>query len=304
MSDTSLKADFLKAVRRDLPGALQEADERAVILPANRDQVALAMALAYQYRQGLVVPGQATDPARPDATALDLGRMTASIKFDEPSRIAHVQAGMRVHALEDELRRRGLTLAAHSSARDFGVGEWLALGAPGARDKADDPVDQVVAGLELVLPDGRLVSIRPAPRRAVGPDLVSAFIGARGRLGVIVGAHLVARLRVESEAVGYLFPTRDGAEQALAWIRGKGVRPIRAYVQDAPEGSALRLKLATGDGVAEACREVAAATALGLGGVLIDAKLELPKARAPQGAPASAVVSELATRVDPRGVLG
>ena len=92
--------------------------------------------------------------------------------------------------------------------------------------------------------------------------------------------------------------------QALAWIRGKGVRPLRAYVQDAPEGSALRLKLATGDGVAEACREVARATAVALGGVLIDAKLELPKARAPQGAPASAIVTELAARLDPRGVLG
>ncbi|MEZ4328396.1 MAG: FAD-dependent oxidoreductase [Polyangiales bacterium] len=304
MSSETLRTDFLKAVRRDLPGALQEADGRAVILPANRDQVAMAMALAYQNRQALSVPGQGPGAAREGAIPLDLSRMADVIKFDEPSRIAHVQAGMRVHALEDELRRRGLSLGAHSSARDYGVGEWLALGAPGARDNADDPVEQVVAGLELVLPDGRPVNIRPAPRRAVGPDLVGALIGARGRLGVIVGAHVVARLRVESTPVGYLFPTREGAEQALAWIRGKGVRPIRAYVEDAPEGSALRLKLATGEGVAEAFREVARQTATGLGGVLIDAKLELPKARAPQGAPASAVVAELAARLDPRGVLG
>ena len=302
--DPALSYDFLRALRRVLPGAFEEADGGVVILPGNRDQVALALALAYQYRQQLRVPGQPASDGRTDAFVLDLMRMTDVIKFDEPSRIAHVQAGMRVHALEDELRRRGLSLGAHSSARDFEVGEWLALGAPGARDNADDVVDQIVAGLEVVLPDGRPIAIRPAPRRAVGPDLVSAYIGARGRLGVIVGAHVVARLRVESTPVGYLFPTRDGAEQALAWIRGKGVRPLRAYVQDAPEGSALRLKLATGDGVAEACREVARATAVALGGVLIDAKLELPKARAPQGAPASAIVTELAARLDPRGVLG
>jgi alkyldihydroxyacetonephosphate synthase len=302
--DPALRSDFLRALRRDLPGAFQEADGGVVILPGNRDQVALALALAYQYRQQLRVPGQPASDGRADAFVLDLMRMTDVIKFDEPSRIAHVQAGMRVHALEDELRRRGLSLGAHSSARDFEVGEWLALGAPGARDNADDVVDQIVAGLVVVLPDGRPIAIRPAPRRAVGPDLVSAYIGARGRLGVIVGAHVVARLRVESTPVGYLFPTRDGAVQALGWIRGKGVRPLRAYVQDAPEGSALRLKLATGDGVAEACREVARATAVALGGVLIDAKLELPKARAPQGAPASAIVTELAARLDPRGVLG
>ena len=193
MTTPDLRADFLRAVRRDLPGALQEADGGAVILPTSRDQVALALSLAHQYRQALRTPGQ---PARAGAIAVDLQRMTDVIKFDEPSRIAHVQAGMRVHALEDELRRRGLSLGAHSSARDFGVGEWLALGAPGARDNADDPVDQIVAGLEVVLPDGREVLLRPAPRRAVGPDLVAAFIGARAALGERMGAEEGERVHV------------------------------------------------------------------------------------------------------------
>ncbi len=304
MSESTHREDFLRAVRRDLPGALQEADGGAVILPANRGQVALALRLAHQYRQQLRVPGRLGEPEREGAIRLQLLRMNEMLKFDEQSRIAHVQAGMRVHALEDELRRRGLSLGAHSAARDHSLGEWLALGAPGARDVEDDPVDQNVAGLEVVLPDGREVHIRPAPRRAVGPDLVSAYIGARGRMGVIVGVHMVARRRVESGAFGFLFPTREGAEQALAWIRGKGVRPIRAYVQDAPEGSALRLKLGVQGGVAEACLEVARQTAAELGGVPIDTKLDLPKAHPPVGAPESHVVLQLAARLDPRGVLG
>ena len=53
-----------------------------------------------------------------------------------------------------------------------------------------------------------------------------------------------------------------------------------------------------------ACREVARVTAQELGGVLIDEKMELPKARAPLGVPPSAIVAELAARLDPRGVLG
>ena len=51
--EDELRNDFLKALRRDLPGALQEADERAVILPSGRAHVATALQLAHQYRQRL-----------------------------------------------------------------------------------------------------------------------------------------------------------------------------------------------------------------------------------------------------------
>ena len=64
------------------------------------------------------------------------------------------------------------------------------------------------------------------------------------------------------------------------------------------------LRLANLLGLRPLAKEVARITAQELGGVLIDAKLELPTARAPQGVPTSAIVGELAARLDPRGVLG
>ena len=58
-------------------------------------------------------------------------------------------------------------------------------GAPGARDRWLDPVDQLLAGLDATLADGRALGVHPAPRRAVGPDLTALFVGAGERFGRI-----------------------------------------------------------------------------------------------------------------------
>jgi alkyldihydroxyacetonephosphate synthase len=77
------------------------------------------------------------------------------------------------------------------------VAAWLAAGAPGARDRWSDPVDQLLAGLDARLTDGRELTIKPAPRRSVGPDLCSLFVGAGARFGTIERAWL--RVHVDGE---------------------------------------------------------------------------------------------------------
>jgi alkyldihydroxyacetonephosphate synthase len=75
------------------------------------------------------------------------------------------------------------------------VGAWLDAGCPGSVDRYVDPVDHAFAGLEARLPDGRVLSVRPAPRRAVGPDLTALVAGCRGRFMTPLTAHLRVHLR-------------------------------------------------------------------------------------------------------------
>lgn len=286
------------ALDRELPGAFQESDGRICILPKSSGEVGTAARLAGELGAKLVAPGGAHAEG---AIPLDLRRMSAIIAIDDTSHLAHVEGGARIPAIELELRRRNLTLGIEGTLPEETVSAWLASGAPGARDHADDPVDQLVAGMEAVLPDGRELDIRPAPRRAVGPDLVSALVGARGRLGVITGAHLVARRRTDTVELAFRFPTRAAAEAARAWIRGRGVRPASTAIVEADGDLVLRLRLEGSTPLREAAIDLARRVAAERGGVAVDPPTAPMRARA-VAPPESDIVRRLAARIDRAGV--
>jgi alkyldihydroxyacetonephosphate synthase len=120
------------------------------------------------------------------------------VAIDATSLLACAGGGTEMAALERQLAESGLTLDARfeaGGAAGVTVNDWLAGGAPGARDRWLDPADQLLAGLEATLVDGRSLRVRPAPRRAVGPDLSALFVGAGGRFGRIDAAWLRVHAR-------------------------------------------------------------------------------------------------------------
>lgn len=223
--------------------------------------------------------------------AIDLARMRGILGIDDTSGLVHAWAGTTVAELDQTLRASGLTLGLQD-APDEALGAWLARGAPGARRAADDPVSQLVAGLTAILPDGRALAIRPAPRRAVGPDLIGAMIGARGRLGVVTSAHLLVRPRPSTRDLAFRFETAEAAEVARAWIRGRGVRPAATAL----EGAALWVRLeASSAELLDAYEAVAGAVAAEHGGEPV------PDAPFPAGSdaepPESPIVASIAGRL-------
>ena len=120
---------------------------------------------------------------------------STTVEIDPTSLLARAGGHTEMAALERQLGDAGLTLDAGFDEPGATVGEWLARGAPGARDRWLDPVDQLVAGFDATLVDGRALRMRPAPRRAVGPDLSALFVGAAGRFGRIDAAWLRVHVR-------------------------------------------------------------------------------------------------------------
>jgi alkyldihydroxyacetonephosphate synthase len=120
------------------------------------------------------------------------------IAIDRESLLADTDGATTLGALEAELEAHGLTLGLSlgasagpgTAARDETVAAWLAKGAPGAPSMFHDPADHLLAGLEATRPNGERVVVRPAPRRAVGPDLVALAFGADGRFATIDRAWL------------------------------------------------------------------------------------------------------------------
>lgn len=287
--------DFLEEVQLGLPGVLDKSGAQPTISPGSTRAVAHLLQLANEARTALQVPGGDPHPGRP---ALLIDRLDGIISVDEMSRIIHVQAGITLGAVEVRANDNGWTLGVPKELHGQQVGTWLSQGAPGRADKGNDPVVQSIAGFEMVLPSGAELSIRPAPRRAVGPDLIRAAIGARGRLGVIVGAHLVARSKLVESLFTFSFPDERGAHRALAWIRGRGVRPHRTTTR----GSELQLCLETEAPRYQAATRVMKRIVAEHGGTELPSQPEFGLTRTPLPA-STEVFNRLAKELDPKGIL-
>ncbi len=121
--------------------------------------------------------------------------------LDETSQLAEVDARLSLGTLEALLARRGFTLALHGAV-DWSstVASWIAHGFPGARDAWADPVASRVAGFEASA-GGVQAHVRPAPRRATGPDLFALFAGTHAeRFGIVERATLAVAPRAARES--------------------------------------------------------------------------------------------------------
>lgn len=121
-----------------------------------------------------------------------------SFEIDRASLLVHVPGAATLASIERALARSGLTLGV--TVTEEAVGEWLARGAPDAPSSLSDPADHLVAGLTATLTNGSRLDVRPAPRRAVGPDLLGLVVGAKGRFASVdhvwLRVHLTEARRV------------------------------------------------------------------------------------------------------------
>ncbi|MDP9150171.1 MAG: FAD-binding oxidoreductase, partial [Myxococcota bacterium] len=110
---------------------------------------------------------------------------TACFEIDRASLLVQMSGALDLLTAERRLNEAGLTLDLNRPLPAGKLSQWLAAGAPGAREHWRDPADQIVAGLEATVDGGPAVTVPPAPRRSVGPDLTSLFVGAGDRFGSI-----------------------------------------------------------------------------------------------------------------------
>lgn len=207
-------------------------EPEAVVRPRRREEVLVTMRWAHQHGIGVVPFGAGTGVcggALPvtGAITLDLGGLNHIGALDPDSGLIEVEPGVVAQRLEDHLRHRGWTLGHFpSSIHASTIGGLLAVRSAGQASSFYGKLEDAVAGLEVVLPDGTLVWWRPQPASAAGPDLKRLFLGAEGTLGVIIGATL--RIWPAPEVTidrGILYPdVATGLAAARALMRS-GLRP-------------------------------------------------------------------------------
>ena len=164
---------------------------------------------------------------------VDTKRMNRILELDEISGTVRVQAGMNGMQFEAALGERGYT-ANHlpQSIAMSTVGGWAACRGAGQVSSRYGKIEDIVLGLEAVLPDGRLLSVRPVARRAVGPSVKDLLIGSEGTFGFITELTLrVCRLPEYEAGAVYAFPNLERGFAALREIVQREGRPsvMRLY---------------------------------------------------------------------------
>jgi alkyldihydroxyacetonephosphate synthase len=209
-----------------------------VAVPANRDELIDLVRFCHDQRLAIVPFGAGTGVcggAAPvnGAVTVDLGRLNRILDLDEESGTVTVEPGVLAQSLEDHLAHRGWSLGHFpSSIHCSTIGGFLAIRSAGQASTGYGKLDDMVVGLEVVLPDGRVFETRDVPSSAAGPDLKQLFLGSEGTLGIISRATLHVRPMPEVTLDrGFLLPDFDAGLHAIRDILRAGVTPpvVRLY---------------------------------------------------------------------------
>jgi FAD/FMN-containing dehydrogenase len=164
----------------------------AIVYPGSTDQVAQLLDLAQRERVSVVprTGGTSTEGGLEtvveDSLVVDGSRMDRVLGIDTVNMQATVQCGVPLQALEDTLRERGLTTGHSPQSKPIAqLGGLVATRSIGQFSTLYGAIEDMVVGVEAVLPGGRVVRVKNVPRRAAGPDIRHVIIGNEGALAYI-----------------------------------------------------------------------------------------------------------------------
>lgn len=165
---------------------------------------------------------------------LDLCDLNKVLSYDPDSQIVEVQAGMFGDVFEEHIQKEyGMTMGNWPSS--YGVatlGGQAACRGAGQLSTRYGKIEDMVFGMDVVLPSGELVTLGGHARAAIGPDLMQLFIGSEGTLGIITTLRLkLHRLPSYGRAIAYGFDSfADGLAACREILQG-GATPavLRLY---------------------------------------------------------------------------
>jgi glycolate oxidase len=208
-----------------------------VVLPSTAAQVREIVTRCHSHGVPFVARGAGTGlsgGALPvaDGVVISLARLDRVLEVDlERARVV-VEPGVTNLAISRAVADAGFYYAPDPSSQQVcTIGGNVAENSGGAHClKHGFTVNHVLAA-DVVLPDGELVTIS---RDDEGPDLLGAFVGSEGTLGIAVG--ITVRVLRAPEAVRTLlaaFESTDAAGEAVSRTIAGGILPAAIEMMDA-----------------------------------------------------------------------
>ena len=224
-----------------------------VVSPGNAAEVAAVLALGADSGLAVVARGGGAHldrgaPPRAMDMVIDMGRLHAIVEHEPGDMRVTVEPGCTLGTLEAALAPSGQWLPLDpAGAPDVSIGGLIAADLCGPLRPSQGRVRDLLLGLRVATPEGRLVSGGgKVVKNVAGYDLPKLHVGALGTLGIVVEASFRLRPRPRSEHALVVHTTgaeetgrlaldlRDCCEPAWLEIVGPGLDP-------APAGWALAI---------------------------------------------------------------
>ncbi|QUH04764.1 FAD-binding protein [Saccharopolyspora erythraea] len=210
-----------------------------VVLPENQEQIQQVVRICAEHRIPFVARGSGTGLSggalpHSDGVLIVTAKMRRILEIDVDNERAVVEPGVINLDVTKAAAPHGYYFAPDPSSQQVcSVGGNVAENSGGAHCLKYGFTTHHILGLEVITPDGEIVQLGGA-REAPGYDLLGAFIGSEGTLGIVT--KITVRLLRKPEAVQTLlagFPSTDEAGAAVSAIIAAGVTPAAIEMMDA-----------------------------------------------------------------------
>lgn len=225
----------------------------AVVFPATTEEVAKVVQLCARHGRPFIARGAGTNlsggsaPTR-GGVVIALTRMNRVLTLDTENFIAVVQPGVVNLDLQQLLTDDGLQFCPDPASQKVStIGGNAAENAGGPHCLKYGVMVNHVLGLTVVLPSGEVRTFGGLVADQPGLDLVGAFIGSEGTLGVVT--EVVVRLRSLPEdlhTVLAVFETLEAAGDAVSRIIAEGITPAALEMMDRQTIAAVEASFPSG----------------------------------------------------------
>ena len=212
----------------------------AAVWPACTDQVSRILILANEAGFPVIPRGAGTGLAGSavpiwGGLVMDVCRMNRIVDIRIPDRLAVLQPGVVYADLQKALSPHGFFFPPDpASGKACTIGGNVATNAGGIRGAKYGVTRDYVLGLEVVLPDGRILRTGSSCMKSVsGYDLTRLFVGSEGTIGVVTEIVLKINPRPTASSTGLArFARLQEAGQAVTDIMHSGIIPSVLEILD------------------------------------------------------------------------
>lgn len=224
----------------DSTAGMESVTPELVVKPANTEEVAEVVKVASEEEINIIPRGAGTNLSGgtipiENSVVVVLTRMNKILEIDEENLTATVEAGAITEELCNRVEEKELLFPPDPGSMSVStIGGNIAECAGGLRGLKYGVTKDYVMGLEIVLPNGKIIEIGgKTVKNVTGYDLPNLYTGSEGTLGIITKATLELIPAPDTrKTMLAIFDGLDDAAETISSIISNKVIPVTLEIMD------------------------------------------------------------------------